>query len=76
MRTVEVMLKIGVKGFELGMQSAADGSRIGQCSVGECYLSGLDVAQDGYEAVCFWRLAAAHGHEPSQNNLGKLFECL
>jgi TPR repeat protein len=62
------------RGLALARESAAAGSCFGQFVVGKCYDAGWGgVAQDDTEAVGWYRLAAAQGHQVAQYNLGVMF---
>jgi TPR repeat protein len=59
--------------IQLGRESAAAGSCMGQCVLGRCYLQGLGVVRDHAEASRLFHLAADQGHGFSQTCLGYMF---
>jgi TPR repeat protein len=61
------------KGLQLGRESAAEGSSLGQLFTGTCYRKGLGVAKDYAEAARFYRLAAAQGEPKAEFYLGNMF---
>ena len=63
------------KSIALARNSAANGSKYGQHTLGKLYEEGTGgILKDYAAAVAQYRLAAAQGHERAQNELGRMYD--